>query len=127
MTKFTNFNKHNISEIRDLLKSCFKALEEHNLLVEFGIINYASDILTTKITIKTKESDPDYVREFKRQFTFHNFELNMLNQSFEVTKGVTYKFLGFIPRKRTKIALCECNGKRYACDSKYVLRMLKGV
>lgn len=93
MKKIQQFNKTNVSQVRDLIENTLKALEGYNINVSVGNITYTDNSFTAKITtsilgdsgeVKSPEviswESGDYRRhslnlkesDLNREFTFNN-------------------------------------------------------
>mgnify|MGYP001012318223 CR=1 FL=1 len=125
MAKFTTFKKDNIKEIRDAIQTKLNELKEIGLNAALGNIKFDAYSLTSPITATIEGGKSQYEIEFLKRYYSHCFKGDEVGKEF-IRCGHEYKFLGFVPRARTLIALIEDirSNKKFRIDASEALRFL---
>lgn len=125
MPKISGFRKDNIKEIRDIIQLKLNELKEVGLNVVLGNIKFDANSLTSPISATIEGGKSEYEIEFLKRCFSHCYNGNEVGKEF-IRCGSEYKFLGFIPRARTQIALIQDikNGKKFRIDASEALRFL---
>jgi hypothetical protein len=124
-TKYTEFNKNNLKEIRGHIDQALATLSKYGIMAKMGNIRFDKDSFKTDLTVKIEGAASEYEKEFKRKYMYYDFKGDEVGKLF-FRNNDTYEFLGFRPRARVQIALVKClnDERQYMIDASEALRLL---
>lgn len=113
MAKVKEFNRGNISDMREALNIALKTLEAIGITVEVGTIRYNTDELHTKITLAVKrEGQSNAKGAWDRGCSYFGFKPAEFKETFSAN-GRVFTFVRFDTKKHKYPVIAACGGKQY--------------
>lgn len=104
--KYERFTHTNLKNVRKEIDEKLAELKALGLNIQIGTISYNDNSFTTKLTCTVDSAGDMYAAEYNRKCSFYGMPNGIVGTTFaQGTK--TYKFRGFKPNARTKIAIYE--------------------